>query len=245
MNAKTLVALFCFDGLFIVAALIEYHKGASSEEIGLTLGLPVLAGIVYLSRATKVPFLAPEKPLSILSSEDRSSGIIRSDLPETSLPLISGHVGSAALIEDEGSNPAVPLLWACAGLVCLALLMEIVVDFVYAKSGSFRSDELIRILWHVFVVVYLVVWIHRSILFLKSREVMPVQTVDATPLCSIDLARRFKRTDPLGGSSLLLKQDAFSLLLCSRMILSSWNSWTWDALQVLHRPIETADLTGH
>ena len=43
-----------------------------------------------------------------------------------------------------------------------------------------------------------------------------------------------------GRSSLLPKQDAFSLLLCSRMILSLWNSWTWDFLLVLRRPIETA-----
>ena len=74
---------------------------------------------------------------------------------------------------------------------------------------------------------------------------LPVQTVDATPLWSFDLAIRFKRTDPLGCSSLLPKQDAFSLLLCSRMILSPWNSWTWDFLLVLHRPIETAAVTGH
>jgi hypothetical protein len=59
-------------------------------------------------------------------------------------------------------------------------------------------------------------------LFLRLR--LPVQTVDATPLWSFDLATRFKRTGPLGCSSLLLKQDAFSSLLCSRMILSPWNS---------------------
>src|ERR1700722_19978293 len=47
-----------------------------------------------------------------------------------------------------------------------------------------------------------------------------------------------------GRSSLLPKQDAFSLLLCSRMILSLWNSWTWDFLLVLRRPIETAALLG-
>jgi hypothetical protein len=59
-----------------------------------------------------------------------------------------------------------------------------------------------------------------------------------------DLAISFKRTDPLGCSSLLPKQDAFSLLLCSRIILSPWNSWTWGSLLVLHRPIETAGVTG-
>ena len=47
-----------------------------------------------------------------------------------------------------------------------------------------------------------------------------------------------------GCSSLLPKQDAFSLLLCSRMILSPWNSWTWDFLLVLRRPIETAAVPG-
>ena len=40
---------------------------------------------------------------------------------------------------------------------------------------------------------------------------------------------RFIRNDPWGCSSLLPKQGAFSLLLCSRMVLSRWNSWTSSA----------------
>ena len=75
-----------------------------------------------------------------------------------------------------------------------------------------------------------------------TRKLVPAQPVDATPLWSFDLAIRFKRTDPWGCSPLLPKQDAFSVLLCSRMILSRWNSWRWYFLLVLRRPIET---TGH
>ena len=33
------------------------------------------------------------------------------------------------------------------------------------------------------------------------------------------------------------------MLLCSRMILSRWNSWRWYFLLVLRRPIETTGLT--
>ena len=47
-----------------------------------------------------------------------------------------------------------------------------------------------------------------------------------------------------GCSSLLPKQDAFSLLLCLRMFLSLWKSWTSDFLLVLRRPIETAGNSG-
>ena len=33
------------------------------------------------------------------------------------------------------------------------------------------------------------------------------------------------------------------MLLCSRMILSRWNSWRWYFLLVLRRPIETTGKT--
>jgi len=50
---------------------------------------------------------------------------------------------------------------------------------------------------------------HRSL----GRVTLLVQTVDATPLWSFDLAIRFKQTEPLGCCLLLPTQDAFSLLL--------------------------------
>ena len=43
------------------------------------------------------------------------------------------------------------------------------------------------------------------------REPVPAQPVDAPPLWSFDLTIRFKGTNPLECSSLLPKQDAFSL----------------------------------
>ena len=78
----------------------------------------------------------------------------------------------------------------------------------------------------------------------RERIFLPVQTVDATP--SGHLIWQYVSSGPIlwGCSSLLPKQDAFSLLLCSRMILSLWNSWTWDFLLVLRRPIETAPERG-
>jgi hypothetical protein len=45
----------------------------------------------------------------------------------------------------------------------------------------------------------------------KSREVVPVQPVDATPLWSVDLTTRFKGPILSGRGSLLPKQDGVFL----------------------------------
>jgi len=74
---------------------------------------------------------------------------------------------------------------------------------------------------------------------------VPAQPVVATPLLSFDLTILFKGPNPWGCSSLLPKQDAFSLHLTLRTILSPWNSRTWDFLLVLRRPIEITRLIRH
>jgi hypothetical protein len=48
-----------------------------------------------------------------------------------------------------------------------------------------------------------------------------------------------------GRSSLLPKQKAFSLHLRSGTSLNRLNSWTWDFVLVLRRPIETTPVTGN
>jgi hypothetical protein len=78
----------------------------------------------------------------------------------------------------------------------------------------------------------------------SACEVLPVQLVGATPLLSLHLTIHFERPIPGGCSSLLPKQKAFSLHLCSRMTLNHLNSWTWDFVEVLRRPIETTPLLG-
>ena len=59
-----------------------------------------------------------------------------------------------------------------------------------------------------------------SLRMLAFRKPLSVQTVDATPRWSFDLAIRFKWTELWGCSSLLPKQDAFSLLLARGWFLA-------------------------
>jgi hypothetical protein len=85
----------------------------------------------------------------------------------------------------------------------------------------------------------------RAFADLKSREVLPVQLVDATPLWSFDLTIRFWGPILCGRSSLLLKHKAFSLHLLSGTSLNHLNSWTWDFVLVLRRSLETTPVIGN